>query len=522
MCYQLVEKYSACRCLYYEHPIERCPQYGRSGHPIARRVILVGYCCVEHGSQSRVSISTASSALAPRSSRQPFRQQPTRQLSRATSVVVSETKESPHSPYPPITDDDPDSSESDSELSETESVLSTTTLATTADVDALEAIFNQLLNYDELRFLWPQVVRRSGSHQRSLRNIERLLRRYSEDLEKLAARPDSGEELTTAPKQVQVNAARFVRRSRLNLSQRILEAHKLVCQTNTSHYAETSADGDGSHDIHAMGKPDVSDDIPTPFVYWVAESFLFETDPMRYLQANVKAFVKLPQPKPMTETFGDSARIWLENTAATLARPLVPEGKKRVTWTCVRISVAPKPPCQANLTLVRNAEDSSTMTSSSSEQELSRNSRRSYGRVTTKTRPARLRTTQEKTVIPTNPQIRGAWQSNCGRESVASAGFSQGPARTRLHCRCGATEDARTTSNLGSAPRPRGLKAWATTSSCSAFLSGVGRRNCTKQKYAGSIRTRSCSRSCGITTRPSEAGARGRGCGRSTVSLSSW
>ncbi|PNY21679.1 Uncharacterized protein TCAP_07230 [Tolypocladium capitatum] len=39
MCYQLVELYSACRCLYYQHAIDRCasqyasPQaYPGSGH----------------------------------------------------------------------------------------------------------------------------------------------------------------------------------------------------------------------------------------------------------------------------------------------------------------------------------------------------------------------------------------------------------------------------------------------------------------------------------------------------------
>jgi hypothetical protein len=48
MCYQLVERYSACRCLYYEHAVDRCPSYGRRGHGITRRTILVGYTCNLH------------------------------------------------------------------------------------------------------------------------------------------------------------------------------------------------------------------------------------------------------------------------------------------------------------------------------------------------------------------------------------------------------------------------------------------------------------------------------------------
>ncbi|KAK4191208.1 hypothetical protein QBC35DRAFT_24474 [Podospora australis] len=50
MCYQLVERYSSCRCLYYQHAIDRCASYGRSGHTIQQRTILVGYACAEHSS----------------------------------------------------------------------------------------------------------------------------------------------------------------------------------------------------------------------------------------------------------------------------------------------------------------------------------------------------------------------------------------------------------------------------------------------------------------------------------------
>ncbi|KAK4230219.1 hypothetical protein QBC38DRAFT_357425 [Podospora fimiseda] len=48
MCYQLVERYSSCHCLYYQHSVDRCASYGRAGHPIQQRTILVGYACSEH------------------------------------------------------------------------------------------------------------------------------------------------------------------------------------------------------------------------------------------------------------------------------------------------------------------------------------------------------------------------------------------------------------------------------------------------------------------------------------------
>lgn len=59
MCFQLVEVYSACRCLYYQHAVDRCGNYGRRGHGITQRTILVGYACSEH-SQSGQGYSSYS------------------------------------------------------------------------------------------------------------------------------------------------------------------------------------------------------------------------------------------------------------------------------------------------------------------------------------------------------------------------------------------------------------------------------------------------------------------------------
>ncbi|KAK1836329.1 hypothetical protein QBC39DRAFT_297404 [Podospora conica] len=48
MCYLLVELYSVCRCLYYQHAVDRCAAYGRPGHGVQTRTILVGHTCGEH------------------------------------------------------------------------------------------------------------------------------------------------------------------------------------------------------------------------------------------------------------------------------------------------------------------------------------------------------------------------------------------------------------------------------------------------------------------------------------------
>ncbi|RSL78318.1 hypothetical protein CEP51_008314 [Fusarium floridanum] len=53
MCYQLVERYSVCRCLYYQHAIDRCAAYGRPGHYIEQRTIFVSYDCSTHSSSNK-------------------------------------------------------------------------------------------------------------------------------------------------------------------------------------------------------------------------------------------------------------------------------------------------------------------------------------------------------------------------------------------------------------------------------------------------------------------------------------
>ncbi|KAI3396569.1 hypothetical protein diail_12018 [Diaporthe ilicicola] len=79
MCYQVLELYSACRCLYYQHAVDRCPRYGTRGHGITQRTILVGYACIDHSSHSATysshydDHSYADSGYASRSSKSSHR-----------------------------------------------------------------------------------------------------------------------------------------------------------------------------------------------------------------------------------------------------------------------------------------------------------------------------------------------------------------------------------------------------------------------------------------------------------------
>jgi hypothetical protein len=51
MCHLVVERYSYCRCVYYEHDLDKCAKFGERGHEVEKvkeRTILVGQACGVH------------------------------------------------------------------------------------------------------------------------------------------------------------------------------------------------------------------------------------------------------------------------------------------------------------------------------------------------------------------------------------------------------------------------------------------------------------------------------------------
>lgn len=50
-CYQTIERYSVCRCLYFKHPVDHrinCGGHETQGHQVVEKTVLVGYACEEH------------------------------------------------------------------------------------------------------------------------------------------------------------------------------------------------------------------------------------------------------------------------------------------------------------------------------------------------------------------------------------------------------------------------------------------------------------------------------------------
>jgi len=130
MCYQITEQYSACRCVYYIHPINRCADFDRPGHETEKRTILVGYACSSHGPKY-------------------------------TGDIVEDHGSN---------DDDTASIFSDISASSTN-----LTFPDDEKEEAAERLFRELLNEFSLRHLWPQIVRISHGKNEAVRTISRYL-----------------------------------------------------------------------------------------------------------------------------------------------------------------------------------------------------------------------------------------------------------------------------------------------------------------------------------------------------------
>lgn len=55
MCYQVVERYAVCRCLYHKHAIDPCAAHGQRGHSVQEKTVLVGYACGVHSTNRPVA-----------------------------------------------------------------------------------------------------------------------------------------------------------------------------------------------------------------------------------------------------------------------------------------------------------------------------------------------------------------------------------------------------------------------------------------------------------------------------------
>lgn len=58
MCYQIIERYAVCRCLYHRHSVDPCQRYGQQGHGTTEKTVLVGFTCPDHAAKRRPEASS--------------------------------------------------------------------------------------------------------------------------------------------------------------------------------------------------------------------------------------------------------------------------------------------------------------------------------------------------------------------------------------------------------------------------------------------------------------------------------
>ncbi|KAI0436155.1 hypothetical protein F4803DRAFT_248206 [Xylaria telfairii] len=382
MCYQVVEVYAACRCLYYQHTVDRCASYGRPGHGIQKRTIPVGYACSTHHREQtpRGTIPVADpyyysyrhyQEQSPRRSRDQNsavsvpkrpRIKPNKIAEQVEKTVPTPKKDNGSENTEcgsdsPITASDPkrtprlsreksskanalrisdfetrekiwemreklaENSDSNDSI-DSRSTTSQASTATTVGENALEALFRGLLQHPRLYNLWPQIIAGQSSRGGGRQTIDRFLRRFAEDLECLAASSTEDEE----PHRTALSSSRFVSRHRAEIALRIYQAHEI-------RHKSLDADTD-TKDSGILATEDAPDTDVDQFLFSVAEEFIFGTEPILHLEENISTFIRQRQQKRFSRV-ATNLRSFTSVAMQFFSQTAVQAGKTRVGWTCI-------------------------------------------------------------------------------------------------------------------------------------------------------------------------------------------
>lgn len=221
----------------------------------------------------------------------------------------------------------------DTDPTDTETVFSTGSSATTlADPGAVEAFTRNIMTYQSLGCLWPQLVGRYGTEKMSIYVIERLLKRYVRDValmsREMAASKMSDSRLCHA-------AARLVRKSRLQIARKIWEAQALDLDNLSEKDTTRSLSDIDGPDLEA----DEDADGPTDddLLFEKVEEILFDKGPIFSLQANIKLLLNISNPRENGIVYRLSGRLstFIGNTVLSLYEPPLAPGYTRLRYTCV-------------------------------------------------------------------------------------------------------------------------------------------------------------------------------------------
>ncbi|KAI0376042.1 hypothetical protein F5Y04DRAFT_293246 [Hypomontagnella monticulosa] len=336
MCYQLIERYSACHCLYYQHAADRCAAYGQSGHPITTRTILVGYACQTHSPAipsdadgNFTSASVSQQAFGASSiQKRPCSPKIQRVKNNVDAKAYAKSME-----YGESDRDSADDGGSDDNLSSVEAFLfdnnensSLTSRSSVESSTALEHLTDGFLYDPYLQDLWPQVVLRSDTAAEAKEKISLLILRYSLDLHNLARKQSISDE----PTNLRIQASKFVKRKRKRISDEIYKQFWLPLSAVGQSISESTIpekDLDESDSDDTQQQPDVDRFI-------TLKGFLFDTEPFQIFRENIRLFVEQASSSTLQMTWFDSLRIQFENWIVPAPKRGQRGEKARLHWTC--------------------------------------------------------------------------------------------------------------------------------------------------------------------------------------------
>ncbi|TLD11880.1 hypothetical protein PspLS_11300 [Pyricularia sp. CBS 133598] len=349
----LTELFTSCRCLYYEHAVDRCSSYGRRGHTIQRRTLFVGYWCAKH-SQNHYDIDHQDSSRATSPSRLTVGSRGGQAGGHVGYSRNNPEAEPIATPEEKVADDrllgsgaGGHEGVSSSKLQQPKRWYSPAAL--TLKVLNTHSVSQSLLELEKLRHLWPQVVRECGPTDAARVQILELVRRLSKDLQ-ITFNEEGEDELVA-------RIIELLSESDAEIAEIIWEAHRHLGES------EEGAGGHGTQRLPAGLEDDYKyaeyrsvverqielkllDKAPSleghnkdeindlEFAKAILDKFLSESVAVKALQASMMEFLSPMQlePEPI-RTFRRFQR-WAENTLDEIVRVPPEATATRVSWKC--------------------------------------------------------------------------------------------------------------------------------------------------------------------------------------------
>jgi hypothetical protein len=426
MCFQLVESYSDCGCIFYRHRVDRCSAYGKPRHIVEQKEITVASVCSIHnptrrrygipvideiyyaprlssialqaapseqasveagGSGFDNSKVQASETLPLKQSDEFQRDQPVQEAGHDGGRRVSREYNSHQAQKPPpenvrvkdlsisanglgpVAEADKSTCESISGTEPAPDVAAQGAIAALKEITRIMrqpslppvpphwerpfvlptlAVFRRLIFFQDLCFLWPQVVRLCGSRQRAVDKVVKFLQDYADAVElvTLHLAPiiydcDDANFTETLRKRVPYTTSNSIRTAAHYLATRIVKSYRIYLSVNETESAPEQAIT-GKERVKGRIFGDELRNLRRALP--IVEHCLYDTESVILLQNRVRAFVALPRPK--TRRAWDRVTMPAKNMMASLTRPRPRAGTKRVTWTCVGYIVGDTQRCR--------------------------------------------------------------------------------------------------------------------------------------------------------------------------------